>query len=52
MESDRTRADPPDPGGDSGERRKADLLWSYLDRLNAGETVDAGAIEREHPEHA
>ena len=34
------------------EKRLADLLWDYVDRLNAGDNVDPSTIRAEHPEFA
>ncbi|MBI4603526.1 MAG: serine/threonine protein kinase, partial [Planctomycetes bacterium] len=37
-------SDPHDP--------KADLLWEYVDRINAGEPIDEARIRADHPEAA
>ncbi len=37
-------SDPPDP--------KADLLWEYVDRINAGEPLDEEKIRGDHPDVA
>src|SRR5262249_6801897 len=42
----------PQDNRDDREEALADLLWEYVDRLNAGEKIDAAILRAEHPEFA
>ncbi len=54
MATEGSSAKHPDDGdaGDPVDRQKAELIWNYVDRLNAGETLDLENIALEHPEIA
>ena len=40
------------PAAGQREQDLAELLWEYVDRLNAGETIDPTVMRAEHPELA